>query len=511
VNNIKFAIFVFILFWAVFAQDEKITKIGVMNPYTNNDDALMSQEAVRSIRDALYEIGRYDVYVQSRMEDAYKVVGNHFPEYCHEPRCIASLGNSLQLERMVFGEVDFSAGRYAVELKIVDAASRKVVNQCSFEGNDGAALSDVVKTAVFRLHEIDTLSSPAELSRYFGENVNNVKPMLISTAAYMGLGIFIALFGNEHQNAWAKIDEKLSGIDPSMRTVAQSARAKSMGNCYVALAKDAYGAFYNPAGASWIDGPEASVNYQGRYGLLNTISASFLNKATREVGFGHTLIYSGHPESYYMELYFSTLASYRFSNAGKMPPFSIGANINVSSARTTGGSGSEYDQKGTAVGFGLDIGFLMELTDKIDFGFVFNNVPTFTFYNNGSPSEKEIGGEIFNEYRYKENSPASVRLGGSFLISYATLLVAEGEIPLYRDQNWRFAGGIEQQIFDKIRIRAGASKNIFTIYEMPWHLTFGGGVRFPVKRKKIDIDLSYELLTDLELRNIWDVSFKIDL
>jgi hypothetical protein len=545
VNKIKLAIFVFIAFGAVFAQDEnlteaekinlgadsnsetfmpqeiensaifvqneKFTRIGIMNPYTNNEDTLMSQDAARCIRDALHEIGRYDVYIQSRMEDAYRVVGNHFPEYCHEPRCIASLGNSLQLERMIFGEVGFNDNCYFVELKVVDAVSKKVVNQCSFEGKDGAALSDVIKTAIFRIHEIDTLSSPAELDRYFGEKVNNVKPALISTSAYMGLGLLIALLGNDHQNAWARIDEKLSGIDPSMRTVAQSARAKSMGNCYVALAKDAYGAFYNPAGASWIEGPEASVNYQGRYGLLNTISASFLNKATREVGFGHTLIYSGHPESYYMELYFSTLASYRFLDVGKLPPFSIGANINVSSARTTGGSGSEYDQKGTAVGFGLDVGFLIELTDKIDFGFVFNNIPTFTFYNNASSSEKEIGSEIYNEYRYKENSPASVRLGGAFEVSYATLLVAEGEIPLYRDQNWRFAGGIEQQITNIIRIRGGASKNVFTIYEMPWHLTFGGGVQFPIKHKKVDIDVSYELLTDLELRHIWDISFKIDL
>jgi hypothetical protein len=296
-----------------------------------------------------------------------------------------------------------------------------------------------------------------------------------------------------------------------MRTIAKSARAKAMGNCYIALSKDAYGTFYNPAGASWVKGPEASANYQSRFGLLNTISASFVHKATREIGWGHTLIYAGHPESFYQELYFSTLVSYRFSDLGPLPPFSFGANINVSSARTTGGSGSEYDQKGTAVGFGLDIGFLIELTQNIDFGFVFNNIPTLTFYNNGSSSEKEIGSDIYQEYRYRENSPASLGLGGSFKVSYATLLVAEGKVPLYKDQPWRFGGGIEQQIANPVRLRLGASKEVFAEYETPWHLTAGGGVRFPIKKKYIDIDGSYEFITDMELRHIWDISLKIDL
>jgi len=488
------------------------TRIGIFNLYSNNDDSLMVVEAVRSIRDALHEIGRYDVFTQNRMEDAYSLTKKHFPDYCHEPRCVAIVGATLELERMIFGDVAFNSNKYAVELQMVDVVSKKIVSKSSVEGNEGVALNDVIRTAIFNMHEIDTLSNPADLHRYFGAEVNNVKPMIISTGAYMGLAVLMAIIGNDYRNGeWVKIDEKLSGIDPSMRTIAKSARAKAMGNCYVALSKDAYGAFYNPAGASWINGPEMSANYQSRFGLLNTISASFVNKATREIGWGHTLIYSGHPESFYQELYFSTLASYRFSNVGKLPPFSLGANINISSARTMGGSGSEYDQKGTATGVGLDIGFLIESSDNIDFGLVFNNIPTFNFYNNGSSSEKEIGNEIYTQYRYKENSPASLNLGGSFNVSYATMLVCEGKIPLYKDQAWRFAGGIEQQIANAVRIRFGAEKQIFEVYDTPWHLTAGGGIRFPVKRRNIDIDASYEFITDLELRHIWDISLKIDL
>jgi len=516
VRNIATVFFVCFAATMIFAQSRYLTRIGVFDPHPNNGDSLMVVEAVRSIREALHKIGQYDVFTQNRMEAAYVVVGKNFPEYCREPRCAAILGSSLQLERMIFGNVAFNYGRYAIELEMVDVTSRKIINKGSFEGDEGVALSDVIQTAIFRLHEIDTLSNPVELHRYFGAQVNNVKPMLISTGAYMGLAVFIALIGNDRQGTLVKIDEKLSGIDPSMRTVAKSARAKAMGNCYVALAKDAYGAFYNPAGASWVKDPEMSVNFQNRFGLLNTVSASFVNKATREIGWGHTLIYSGHPESFYQELYFSTLASYRFSELfGVLPPFSLGANINVSSARTTGGSGSIYDQTGTAAGVGLDIGFLIELAHNIDFGFVLHNVPTFTFYNNTSKNPmpvSEIGNEIYSgEYRYRESSPASLSLGGSFNVSYATMLVAEGKVPLYSDQIWRFAGGIEQQIANAIRIRLGAEKEVFAEYETPWHLTCGGGFRFPVKRRNIDIDASYEFLTSRELRHIWDISLRIDL
>jgi hypothetical protein len=512
VNIIKSTVFfVCLALGSVFAQNEHLTRIGVFDSYTNNGDSLMAVEAVRAIRDALHAIGKYDVFTQARMEEAYVVMGSHFPQYCHEPRCAAVFGSSLELERMILSDVALNNDRYAIQLQIIDVASKRIINECSFEGKDGVALSDIVKTAIFRIHEIDTLSPPIELTRYFGEEINNLKPMFISTAAYMGLGLLVAFLDNERQRTWVKIDEKLSNIDPSMRTVAQSARAKAMGNCYVALSKDAYGAFYNPAGASWINGPEMALSYQGRYGLLNTVSASFLNKATREIGFGHTLIYNGHPESFYQELYFSTLVSYMFSNLGKFPPFSLGANINISSARTNGGSGSEYDQKGTAVGFGFDVGFLIEFTQNIDFGFVFYNIPTYTFYNNGSSSEKEIGSEVYKEYRYRENSPPSVKLGGSFDVSYLTILVAEGEIPLYKDQNWRFAGGIEQQVANILRIRMGTQKEIFTEYETPWHITAGLGFRFPIKYRKVDIDASYEFLTDFELRHIWDISLKIDL
>lgn len=508
---IKSTLFLVCFTAILFAQNDGYTRIGVMNLRTNNNDSLMAVEAVYAIRDALLEIGRYNVHLPEHLRQAYEVIGRSYPESCREPRCASVLGSSLQLDRMIYGSVEFNNGNYAVKLQMINVQTRQVIDDRSYEGQGNAALRDVVRTTLMRMHEIDVFENAVDLRRYFGEQVNNIRPALISSGSVLGLGLFVALVGNDFQSTSVKIDESRSGVDPSMRSMSQSARAKAMGNSYIALSKDAYGAFYNPAGAAWVNGPEASLNFQNRFGLVNTVSGSYVNKVTREIGWGASLIYSGHPQSFYQELYFSSLGAYRFTDLWILPPFSVGANIHIMSSRTMGGSGSVYDQSGTAYGFGFDIGFLMEITRNIDFGFVLNNVPTINFFHNSSSSDKEIGANVYQEYRYRETSPPSFTLGGSFEVNHATLFVAEGRIPFYGDQNWRFAGGIEQQIANAVRLRFGAEREIFTRFETPWFLTCGGGVRFPVRQKIIDLDFSYEFMTDRELRHVWDISFKIQL
>ncbi|MCP4295463.1 MAG: hypothetical protein GY786_07640, partial [Proteobacteria bacterium] len=187
--------------------------------------------------------------------------------------------------------------------------------------------------------------------------------------------------------------------------------------------KDAYGAFYNPAGASWVDGMEASVSYRNHFGRLSSMSASFVGKATREIGWGHTFSYSGSGQSYFQELDFGTIFSYKFNDLfGKLPPFSLGTAVNFASTRTTGGIGSEYDQEGTEFGFGLDFGMLIELSQKIDLGLVFNNVPHVMIHNNKTQGLRSV-----------EHRPASFKMGSTYEVGYATLLIAEGTFPLYLD------------------------------------------------------------------------------
>jgi hypothetical protein len=480
---------------------EFTTRIGVMTPFTNKNDSELAKKSVKLIKNRLHELGGYDVFNQPRMEEAYEAFRKKFPSYCHEPRCISVLGSSLELERMLFGTVVDNGDRYAVEFMLVDVNSRDVISSCELEGDAGVTLEDVIVGGINALTEQEDERLSEQMTRYFGEEVDNKKAMLISSGSVVAAGLAMAFIGIEPQDERVEIKEKYSGIDPSALSMPQSARAKGMGNCYIAASKDAYGAFYNPAGASWVDGPEASASFQNRFGMLNSFSASFINKASKELAWGHSVQYSGSPESYLMELYISSLASYRFIDLfGIMPPFSVGAKLNISSFRITGTDGSEYSQDGTGYGFGADFGLLVELSKKIDYGLVLTNIPMINKYQNETRGVE-----------YYENSPLALSMGGTFQVHYNTFLIAEGKFPLYRDQTWRLAGGVEQRIFSYLLLRAGAEKNIFKSYDSPWHFTAGLGLDVPIKERNIGLDVSYELNTDLVLSNIWDVSFRIDL
>jgi len=477
------------------------TRIGVITPFFRGVDSTLQGESVKLITRKLHELGGYDVFTEDRLRDAIDAYEEDYPQYCHEPRCAAVLGTILDLDKMLYGTVVENQNRIAVELTMVDVASHKIVNGASLEGDDGVSLEQVIIGVLNQIEEVEDTSVSVEMNRYYGEVIDRLKPMAIASGSWVAFGSLFSVIGNDRQDTYIEYQDTLSGIDPSMRATPKSARAKAMGNCYVAAAKDAYGAFYNPAGASWVDDMEASASYRNHFGMVNSMSASFVAKSTREIGWGHTFSYSGSPESYFQELDFGTLFSYKFNDLfGKLPPFSVGAALNIASTRTTGGSGSEYDQKGTEIGFGLDLGMLIELSRKIDLGLVFNNVPHVMFHNNKTEGTRSI-----------ENRPASFRLGATYEVGYATMLIAEGTLPLYQDQVFRFAGGVEQRLFSVLLFRLGAEKETLQSFDSPWHLTAGLGFDIPVKEQHVYIDGAYDFNTTKELRGVWDISIRWEL
>lgn len=505
VQSVKFTVLVatvVLLLSSVLSAAESDTRVGVLTPFFHGQDSSIQKRSVQIIQDKLHEYGGYNVYTERRMRDAIEVFEDKYPTYCHEPRCAAVLGATLELDRMIYGTVVQNDDRFAVELTLIDVASRKIVNETSLEGEAGVALEKVVTGAMNKIHDVEDTLISESLSRYYGEEVDNKKMMYIAGGSWIAAGLAYGLIGNEFQSNKETNDPgELSGIDPAMRTVPKSARAKGMGNCYVAAAKDAYGAFYNPAGAAWTKGMQAAVSYRNHFGMVSSMSAAFVGKATREIGWGHTFSYAGSKDSYFQELDFGTIFSYKFNDLfGKLPPISLGAALNISSNRTTGGSGSEYDQTGTEWGFGFDFGLLMELTRKIDLGIVFYNAPHLIFHHNSWSEKKSV-----------EPRPTSYKVGATYEVRYGTLLIAEGTLPLSSDQTFRFAGGLEQRLFSVLLIRLGAEKETLQSYDAPWHLTAGFGFDVPIKERHIYIDGAFDFNTSRELLGIWDVSIKVDI
>jgi hypothetical protein len=136
----------------------------------------------------------------------------------------------------------------------------------------------------------------------------------------------------------------------------------------------------------------------------------------------------------------------------------------------------------------------------INLGLVFDNIPNVMIHNNETQGVRSI-----------ENSPSSFRMGATYEVTYATMLIAEGTFPLYDDQLFRFAGGVEQKLGGVFILRLGAEKETLQSYDSPWHLTSGFGFVIPRKDKNIYLDGAFDFNTDRSLLGIWDISVKVDL
>jgi hypothetical protein len=153
---------------------------------------------------------------------------------------------------------------------------------------------------------------------------------------------------------------------------------------------------------------------------------------------------------------------------------------------------------------GIDLGLLWELSGKYPFyGLLFKDVPVINRWKNVSTGKE-----------YFEPDAATLKMGGMFKAGYTTTLVAEGQIPIYRDQVWKMSGAIEQEIFRIILLRAGIQKEIQdSRMDSPWKLTGGFGLKFNTESafgRHVMMDGSYEY-NSLEVFDVNNCSIRIGL
>jgi len=407
---------------------------------------------------------------------------------------VLDIGKSLQIDRMLFGSIDIMDNRVGIKLTLIDVLLRQTIGSVSLLGDPGVTQVDVMKAAVAKLHG-NNAADTLHLDKYFGPQVNNKKQFYLSSAGFLGAGLLwgainYAIDGDANKYTAEYIDEDLSGIPSSADQIPIFARPAALANAYTALSDDAYGVLYNPAGIAWVAGAEASLAYQYRFGL-NLMAASYVNKATRELGFGHALFYCSDQDDIFREIYFVTAIAYKFNQLLPfLRPLSAGVNVKVASNRVHGtGDGAV---SGSSFGVGIDLGLILELSDQIRYGLTIRDVPVINRWKNVSTGEN-----------YFEANAATLHMGGTFRVRYTTLLVADGQIPFTDDQPWKMAGGIEQEVFKVVFLRVGMQKEIESPTVTPWKITGGLGL----KVKKVDFDASYEYNT-LRVFDVVNISFK---
>lgn len=490
---------------ASLAQDDMKglkTRIGIFNPEVSGGGERVAAEAQKSLKKSISAIGGYDIYMQEGMENAFKENKMRFPRYCREPRCVAAVGKALQLDRMLYGSIDKTEKTYGVYFTLVDVESKQVIEKVSIEGDPGIGLADVIKVAVSRLHGHVDVDLDTNTHTYYGKQIKNWKQLYISAGACILGGLLWGIVNNESIDGIKEDYGGESGVGTGSYLIPMFARPASLGNCYIAASDDAYGVFYNPAGLSWASGGEVSFGYQYRFGILNNFAASFVNKATREIGFGQGFQYTGDNEDLYHEITFISGISYKFNDwIPFLRPLSVGLNLKIMSMKTGEGSVGLDAQKGSGFGFGIDLGFQLELSEKIRGAVLFENIPTIIKYNNATYEN--------NLTEYNENAPTELSIGGSFQASYETFLICEGHIPLYKEQVWKGACGIERIIFRVMRVRIGVEKA--EGFDTPWKINGGFGINVPTESlfgKYFILDGSYEYNTLSPFSNVLNFSFR---
>ncbi len=395
---------------------------------------------------------------------------------------------------MLSGSIDLNNNRVGIKLTLIDVLLRKTIGSVNLIGEPGTPLIEILRAAVARLHG-NQAGDTLHLSKYFGPEIHNEKEFIYSTAGFIGVGLIWGAINYLVDGSSDKLvaeyhNDDLSGIPSSADQIPIFARPAALANAYTAVSDDAYGVLYNPAGVAWVGGLQASLAYQYRFGL-NIMSASYVNKATREIGFGHAILYCSDLDNIFREIYFVTSMAYKFNDLIPfLRPLSVGINVKMVSNRVQGTDPGSVS--GSSFGAGMDLGLLMELSDQIRYGLTYRDLSVINRWKNVSTGE-----------RYFEANAATLHMGGSFQAGYTTFLVADGQIPLKNDQSWKMAGGIEQEIFKVISLRAGAQTEIGTPVETPWKITGG----FGIKVSSVTLDGSYEYNT-LGVFDVLNISFK---
>ncbi|MBD3320332.1 MAG: hypothetical protein GF350_04470 [Chitinivibrionales bacterium] len=471
-------------------REESKIRIGVLDLEVKGEGAAFERSIQGELVDRLKKIGFYKIFTQNDIEDAFEQIKEKFPARCRDPRCVRDVGKSVGLERMVYGRIDKNEKTYGIKLTLLDVESKQTIESVSLASEPGVPAKDLLRVAVSKLHGYVDEDLDIQVQTYFGPEIHNEKEWLYTSGITLGAGLIWAIASGvlTSEDNTIEFDDKLSGIPTGAIHIPMSARPAALGNCYNALSDDAYGVLYNPAGMAWVSNGEVALEYQYRYGMLHNLAATYVNKATREIGFGQGFLYSGDVDKLLTEITFISAAAYKFNRLLPfLRPFSAGAAVRVKTISSPEKQDATSSQK--TFGAGLDIGLMAELSERIRGGILFKDLLAFERVNNS-----------IRRYTYTEYQPATFNVGGMFKVGYTTMLVSNNQIPLYKDQPWKMAGGIEQEMFRIVKLRAGAEKEIQANYETPWKFTAGFGIRANTESlfgKYLVIDASYELNTIL--------------
>ncbi len=301
--------------------------------------------------------------------------------------------------------------------------------------------------------------------------------------------ILIALCFN-----YATFAQDVSAVPGAFADIGFGARPTAMGGAFVGLADDANATFWNPAGLANISSSSMNFTFARQLGLINYHSLTYVMPLNaKQTGLGFALIYSGDEaltemtaQAGYARSYGSFLIGlnlkYRYASFGKNSLSATNFPIFEPDEITLGISNQV---KGSANGFGFDLGLMYLFTDKIAVGIMLRDIYSPVSWNsdNDNPVNKPKG-------KYSETVPFEGIGGVSFKIFDELLFTIDYSPAFQSEVNDKIKAGAEAMFFKMVYLRAGMQQMINNFDDEKYVL--GAGLNITqIKNLRVMLDYTF--------------------
>ena len=159
---------------AALGSDSGKVSIGILYPESYGDSHKLKEQAYQEMTKCVQDVGFYVVCLQNTLEQQFNKINVEFPVHCRDPRCVIDIGSTAGMDRMLYGSIDYDDNRFGVQLTLIDVVMKQKIEAVSIEGAPGVSLSDIIRTAIARLHG-NSRADSSKVSIYHGPKVHNEK------------------------------------------------------------------------------------------------------------------------------------------------------------------------------------------------------------------------------------------------------------------------------------------------------------------------------------------------
>ncbi len=285
-----------------------------------------------------------------------------------------------------------------------------------------------------------------------------------------------------------------SSIPGAFVDVGLGARPVAMGSAYSGLADDINALFWNPAGLTNLKEKQASFTTAKIFGLItyNMVSVGMpIPSDGPKQGAGLALIYSGD------EMLREMTITAGFGR--EVGPVTLGANLKYRYASFGNNGFNEADYnfifsqeeidlgksnqvRGSANGFGIDLGLLYQFDSTLRFGLMLRDLVAPVMWNSQSDSKLAKG-------KYTESVPFESVIGTSYKISNEFTMTADLKPAFTKDVSTTIRGGAELRLFKFLFVRAGLQNSVNS--ENDEKYVFGFGFNYGIKKSTLKFDYTY--------------------